>query len=75
MKPFIFIFFVFLATITTAFAVPPGLQGKAYPHGLYQRGETPYGWSQGRKVGWERRGYYYQHGRYYRYRYRHHIGE
>jgi hypothetical protein len=34
--------------------VPPGLQSKGLPRGLRMQNKTPYGWSQGRKVGWTR---------------------
>lgn len=36
----------------TVNSLPPGLQGKALPHGLEKKHKTPYGWSQGKKKGW-----------------------
>lgn len=39
------------------FAVPPGLAGKGgatFPHGLQKQNKVPYGWSKGKKKGWNR---------------------
>lgn len=35
-------------------AMPPGLHGKAYPHGLYKKNKTPHGWTKGQKRGWNK---------------------
>lgn len=38
--------------ITTTRALPPGLKGKEYPHGLKVQAKAPAGWSHGEKKGW-----------------------
>jgi len=43
-------------------SIPPGLSGRGTPHGLSMQNKTPYGWSQGRKMGWKKHSH---HGRRY----------
>lgn len=43
-------------------ADPPGLVNKGnHPRGLESHGKTPYGWSQGKKKGWNHRHHRHHH--------------
>lgn len=69
MKKIILAFIVFFAGLTlsvgSAFADPPGLQGKGgadFPRGLESHEKVPGGWEHGEKRGWD----YDHHHRYHR---------
>ncbi len=59
MKFFNAVLFMIVFT-ATAFANPPGLQGKDYPRGLNMQNKTPPGWTHGKKEGWEQKNKYWK---------------